>query len=92
MFYYVYVLYCHRKAKLYYGFTNDLKRRMSEHKRNKVPYSFTRHENVELIYYEAHRSKEDALKREVFLKSGWGRTHIRKTLSNYLSRFNSTSR
>jgi len=55
--YYVYLL---RKidGKIYIGYTNDLKRRISEHKKKKP----------ELIYYEAYRNKLDAQLREKKLK------------------------
>jgi len=55
--YYVYVL---RKidGKIYIGYTNDLKRRMYEHKDKKS----------ELIYYEAYKNKLDAQDRERKLK------------------------
>lgn len=36
-----------------------------------------------LVYYEAHQNKDDALKREFFLKSGWGKNYIKRILSNY---------
>lgn len=35
------------------------------------------------IYYEAHENKYDAAAREQFLKSGWGKNWIKKTLRNY---------
>ena len=84
--YYVYVVFCGRKKKLYYGFTNNLKRRMSEHRNNRRPYSFTRNEDLELVYYEAHINEEDARDRERFFKTGWGRNYIRKILRNYFSK------
>jgi putative endonuclease len=81
--YYDYVLYCHNKKKLYYGFTSDLKRRMKEHGKDSGTKS-TYGEKVELIYYEAYRNEKDARDREKFYKSGWGRNHIKKILKNYL--------
>ena len=84
MFYYSYILFCHKKQKLYYGYTKDLKRRIYEHMHNNRPYSFTRNEKIELIYFEAYRNEEDALNRERNFKSGWGRNYINKVLHNYL--------
>lgn len=55
--YYVYFLK-QEYGKTYIGYTNDLKRRLIEHK-DKFP---------ELIYYEAYKSKLDAKDRERKLK------------------------
>ncbi len=38
---------------------------------------------MEVIYYEAFLVKEDAFAREQWLKTGWGRNHIKKILQNY---------
>ena len=56
--YYTYVLYNNRDEQIYIGYTNDLKRRLKEHK-EKLP---------ELVYYEAYRNEEDARDREMKLK------------------------
>lgn len=37
-----------------------------------------------LIHYEAFVSQEDAFAREKWLKSGYGRTHMQKMLTNTL--------
>jgi len=63
--YYVYLLKS-REGKLYFGSTNDLKRRLSEHVKNKV-YS-TRNGEWELYYYEAHMNEHMARMREKRLK------------------------
>lgn len=57
--YFVYVLKNSENRKLYYGYTNDLQRRLSEHKENGA---------WELVYYEAYKSEFDARKRERNLK------------------------
>lgn len=73
--YYVYILKSEKNAKLYKGFTNNLKRRMIEHNNGKS--IFTRNNGPwKLIYYEAFISKEDAQREEKFLKSGKGRDRI----------------
>jgi putative endonuclease len=64
--FYVYVLESTAK-KLYFGYTNDLKRRLKEHQKGD---SFTtRHDKWELIYYEAYKSTSDARNREKQIKS-----------------------
>ena len=56
---YVYLIRTSYPRKIYYtGYTNDLKRRLREHK-NRSP---------ELIYYEAYKDEKDARSREKKLK------------------------
>jgi len=57
--YYVYVLKNNRTKEFYYGYTNNLKRRISEHNKN---------QKCELIYYEAYKAEADARNRERRLK------------------------
>jgi len=55
---------------LYTGITNDLKRRVDEHKA-KLVQGFTKKYNVnKLIYYEASREVESAIAREKQIKGG----------------------
>ena len=56
---YVYVLKEKWAEKLYYGYTNNLKRRLAEHQKNG---------QSELVYYEAYRDETDARRRERQLK------------------------
>ena len=66
--YYVYLLRSSKSQRIYIGCTNDLKNRLKEHNEGKV-YSTKRMLPVELIYYEAFKSKDLAYKREKNLKS-----------------------
>jgi len=54
---------------LYTGYTSDLRRRLAEHNSGKSKSTKGR-EPFELIYYEAYRSKSDAMRRERMLKLG----------------------
>ena len=55
---------------LYTGVTNDLKRRVYEHKEKLVP-GFTKKYNVSrLIYYEIFEDPENAILREKKIKAG----------------------
>ena len=64
--YYIYLLQ-DESDKLYIGYTNNLKRRLSEHKRNKV-YTTRRMKDFKLIYYEAYLDENSAKDRERKLK------------------------
>ena len=67
--YYVYIMSNHTGSVLYVGVTNDLERRVSEHK-NKVNDGFTKRYNVNrLVYYEACTSITSSIAREKQLKS-----------------------
>ena len=70
--YYVYIL-TNRTRTLYVGVTNDLERRMYEHK-NKLLPGFTSKYNVTwLAYYEQTSDVESAIAREKQIK-GWRRS------------------
>ncbi|MBU4332748.1 GIY-YIG nuclease family protein [Patescibacteria group bacterium] len=65
--FYVYVLKSIKVGKFYIGFTENLKRRILEHKTGQVK-STRNWLPLELVYYEAYKSKKDALIRERRLK------------------------
>jgi putative endonuclease len=70
--YYVYILTNKSNKVLYIGVTNDLIRRLFEHK-NKLVDGFTKKYNlVKLVYYETTDDVEGALEREKQLKN-WHR-------------------
>ena len=69
--YYIYIMTNNSKT-LYIGVTNNLQRRVYEHK-NKLIEGFTKRYNItKLIYYETTSSIESAIKREKQLKN-WKR-------------------
>ncbi len=57
---------------LYIGVTNDLERRMYEHRSGLYEGYTKRHGLKKLVYYEEYSSTEDAIQREKQLK-GWRR-------------------
>jgi putative endonuclease len=66
--FFVYILASKRNGTLYVGVTNNLARRMSEHKTKLVP-GFTRQYGVDLlVYFEAFDSILEARAREHSLK------------------------
>jgi putative endonuclease len=81
--YYVYVLLSLRDNKFYTGYTDDMKQRMQKHTLGAV--SSTRNRRpLELVYYEACLDQADALHRERYLKTTWGKRYLRSRLKSYL--------
>ena len=70
--YYVYILASGRNGTLYIGVTNDLVKRVWQHKNNIIP-GFTQKYNIhKLVYYEQTGNIESAITREKQLKK-WNR-------------------
>ena len=70
--YYTYILASRRNGTLYVGVTNDLVRRIYEHKSG-VAGGFTKRHGVKrLVHFEVATSVEAAIRREKTLK-GWNR-------------------
>ena len=68
--YYVYIMTNNRNTALYTGITNDLKRRVYEHK-EKLVDGFTKRYNItKLVYYEVFADPENAILREKQIKAG----------------------
>lgn len=84
MLYYVYVLKSEKDGNNYVGYTNDIKKRMEEHKKGYVK-STSQRRPLNLIYFEASLNPQDATKREKYLKTSWGKRYIRNRLNNYLT-------
>ena len=79
---YVYFLLLNN-GSIYKGSTSDLKRRFIEHSQGKVDSTkFKR--PLKLIHYEAYLLKEDAVRREKYLKTTYGRRDIKRQLSSLL--------
>ena len=87
--YYTYVLLCKNKDKdresdMYIGFTTDLKRRLSTHHAKNVDTT-KKFDTIKLVYYEACVNKSDAQKRELQLKTGFGRGYLKRRLEDYFA-------
>ena len=68
--YYVYIMTNKINSTLYTGATNDLKRRVFEHK-NKLLEGFTKKYNIDkLLFYEAYDDINNASAREKQIKGG----------------------
>ncbi|MBU1131324.1 GIY-YIG nuclease family protein [Patescibacteria group bacterium] len=71
--YYVYLMMNSRNTVIYTGLTNDLARRVWEHKHPDNPKSFTARYNVDkLVYYEVFEDIYEAIEREKQIKR-WNR-------------------
>ncbi|MBR2889083.1 MAG: GIY-YIG nuclease family protein [Oscillospiraceae bacterium] len=82
MNYYVYILTNRNNRVLYTGVTNDLVRRMYEHKNHLDKNSFTAQYNVDrLVYYEVTSSSRAAIEREKQIKS-WNREKKNKLVES----------
>jgi putative endonuclease len=74
---YIYVWKSLKDNKFYIGYTNDLRKRIELHNAGRVESTKLR-KPFDLIYYEASLNKDDALKREKYLKTTYGHRYIRK--------------
>ena len=84
--YYVYILENQNDRSWYIGFTENLKKRVSDHQNGKGGRTTKLKKDWLLIYYEAYLQKTDAIVREKFLKSGSGRRFLYKQIANYLNK------
>ena len=71
--YYTYILANNSDTTLYIGVTNDLERRVTEHRSGTIP-GFTQKYNChKLVYFESFSDVEQAIAREKQLKK-WSRS------------------
>jgi len=80
--YYTYVLHSKKDMDFYTGFTKNLKLRFEQHNKELVESTKDRGP-FKLIYYEACLDKEDATKREKYLKTFHGKMFLRRRLKSY---------
>lgn len=78
--FYVYVIRSLKDGSLYKGHCSDLEKRLKEHNsgqtksiKHKVPF--------EMIYFEAYKTREEAIKREKYFKSAAGRRFLKNKLA-----------
>lgn len=70
--YYTYILTHERNHLFYVGVTNDIKRRMNEHKKATYGTHVGKYNIKKLVYYEEHKDVRKAIKREKTIKK-WKR-------------------
>ena len=74
--YYVYILFSKQNGSLYVGVTNDLLKRVWQHK-NKLAEGFTKRYGIDKLgYYEVFGDINMAISREKQLKGGNRRTKL----------------
>ena len=83
-FHYVYILHNKRKNFLYIGYSENLVQRIKEHNNGRSK-STKGYIPLKIIHYEAYCNKEDAKRREKYLKTNRGRTTILTMLQKHLS-------
>jgi len=83
-YYYTYVLKSTVDNNFYVGFTSNLLQRFESHNSGKVPSTKNR-KPLELIYFEGCLSRDDAIKREKYLKTHYGKMFIGNRLKSYLT-------
>jgi len=83
-FYYIYVLRSELDGKNYAGYTKNLNLLFEQHQKGLVESTKNRRP-LKLIYYEACLSKEDALKREKYFKTYYGKMFLKNRLAKWFS-------
>ncbi len=81
--FYVYVLLSLKDNHFYIGFSEDIKKRLADHNAGRNTSTKPRRP-LELIYYEAHLSKEDAFRREAYFKTTKGKATLKQMLRTTL--------
>ena len=82
--YYVYLLQNTEDRSWYIGYSANLRQRLAQHQTGKGARTTARKKGWKLVYYEAYLDERDAKGRERFLKSGSGRTFLKKQLAHFL--------
>ena len=77
----VYLLQSHKDNRTYLGSTDNIVRRMEEHKHGKCQSTKNRRP-LKLIYFEEYDTLAEARKREKYLKTRHGRRELKKIFEN----------
>ena len=70
--YWVYIVGNKGATSVYIGVTNDIRRRIAEHKMGEIPGFTQRYKSDRLLYFEEHIDIKNAIAREKEVK-GWKR-------------------
>ena len=77
---YVYVLLC-EDSSLYKGHTQDVEKRFSQHLNGQGAEHTKKHKPIKIVYSEECETREIAIQREKYMKSGSGREWLKKHLN-----------
>ena len=83
-FYYIYILESEKDGKKYTGYTSNLSLRFEAHQTGQVPSTKDRRP-LKLIYFEGCLSQADAVKREKYLKTHYGKMFLGNRLKAYFT-------
>ncbi|MBI4526244.1 MAG: GIY-YIG nuclease family protein [Deltaproteobacteria bacterium] len=78
--FYVYAIEC-EGGRHYIGQTENLQRRWQDHITGKVEWT-KRNKPVKIAHYEEYQSREEAVKREADLKTGFGRQWLKELIAS----------
>ena len=81
-FYYTYILQSEKDGKNYTDYTQDLNLRFEQHQGGEVKSTKYRRP-LKLIYFEACLNQKDALKREKYFKTHYGKMFLKNRLKNW---------
>jgi putative endonuclease len=76
---FVYILISQKDNNFYIGFTNDLERRIKQHNNGQVASTKPRRP-FKLFHLEGFATKEEAVKKEKYYKSGLGREKLKSMM------------
>ena len=82
--FYTYILQSEKDGKNYSGYTKNLKLRFEQHQKGQVESTKDRRP-LKLIYYEVCLNEKDAIKREKYFKTHYGKQFLKNRLATWFS-------
>jgi putative endonuclease len=77
--YVVYAIQSEKDGRIYVGFSSDVLKRLAQHNSGKTKYT-KEYIPWNLIHQEEVQGRENARKREIFLKSGVGKEFLKMNI------------
>ena len=82
--YYTYVLLSKKDGNMYSGCSKNMKLRFEQHQKGLVESTNNRRP-LELVYYEVCKNRDDAIRREKYFKTHYGKMFLKKRLKSYFT-------